>query len=250
MNNPSSPLVTIVTITFNASSNIVPTLESVQEQTQTFDDFEHIIVDGASSDDTLLIARRLGVPSLRILSEPDDGLYFAMNKALDMARGKYILFLNAGDAFHASDTLRSYADAIYRCDPDIIYSDTVIVDKVRRVIGPRHLSVPDILTPRQFEKGMLICHQAFMVRRSLAPHYDTSYRFSADYDWTIRCIKRTTPQKCVNLAMVGIEYLKDGLTDRNHLKSLRERFDIMSYHFGFLRAVARHLSFIPRLLKH
>lgn len=239
------PLISIITITFNAAEQLVPTMRSVAEQ--SFTDFEHLIIDGASTDDTLGVARRSGYPSLRILSEPDEGLYDAMNKGLRLARGKYVLFLNAGDSFHTSGTLSKYADAA-QADPDIIYSDTVVVDAYRKEIGPRHLSAPRILTRQSFKKGMLICHQAFMVRRSLAPEYNLRYRFSADYDWTIRCILRTSPQKCVNLGIVGIDYLSDGLTDRNHMKSLRERFDVMARHYGYLTAVTQHLSFIPRAI--
>lgn len=239
------PLISIITITFNAAGQLAPTMDSVAEQ--SFTDFEHLIIDGASTDDTLSVARRSGTPSLRILSEPDEGLYDAMNKGLRLARGKYVLFLNAGDAFHAPDTLEKYAEASH-ADPDIIYSDTVVVDTDRQVIGPRHLSAPRLLTRQSFKKGMLICHQAFMVRRSLAPDYNLRYRFSADYDWTIRCIQRTTPQKCVNLGVVGIDYLSDGLTDRNHLKSLRERFSVMARHYGYLPALFQHVSFIPRAI--
>ena len=161
-----TPLISIITITWNASSTLPPTLKSVGEQ--TFRDFEHILVDGASSDDTLAVARRDGLPSLRIVSEPDRGLYDAMNKGLRMARGKYVLFLNAGDSFADSAVLQAYADAA-AANPDIIYADTLVVDEARNVVGSRHLSVPDQLTLDSFSRGMLVCHQAFMVRRSLAP---------------------------------------------------------------------------------
>lgn len=240
------PLISIITITFNASEALLPTMQSVKEQ--TFKDYEHLIIDGASTDDTLTVARQNGSPALRILSEPDNGLYDAMNKGLELARGRYVIFLNAGDAFHTPDILVAYAAAAEN-DPDIIYSDTVIVDSARNVIGPRHLSAPSLLTRRSFSTGMLICHQAFMVKRSIAPKYDLSYRFSADYDWTIRCINLTTPQRCINLNIVGIDYLSDGLTDKNKMKSLRERFHIMRQHYGLATAVSRHLSFIPRALK-
>ena len=240
-----TPLISIITITWNASSTLPPTLKSVGEQ--TFRDFEHILVDGASSDDTLAVARRDGLPSLRIVSEPDRGLYDAMNKGLRMARGKYVLFLNAGDSFADSAVLQAYADAAV-ANPDIIYADTLVVDEARNVVGSRHLSVPDQLTFDSFSRGMLVCHQAFMVRRSLAPEYDLRYRFSSDYDWTIRCIALTEPSRCINLHRNAIYYLYDGLTGRNHRASLIERFHVMRRHYGVATAVRRHLSFIPRAL--
>lgn len=241
----NTPLISIITITFNAELTLPATMKSVAAQ--TWQDFEHVIIDGASVDNTVDIARKLGGRDVRILSERDNGLYDAMNKGLKLARGKYVLFLNAGDAFATPDTLAAYAEAALN-DADIIYSDTVIVDMDRNVLRPRHLSVPDKLTAESFCDGMLICHQAFMVKHSIAPLYNLDYRFSADYDWTIRCIKYANPDRCVNLNMVGIHYLDDGMTEHNKSASLRERFDIMKNHYGIIRTVGKHLSFIPRAI--
>ncbi len=236
-----TPLISIVTITYNAAACLEPTMQSVASQTCR--DFEHIIIDGASSDSTLEIARRY--PDTRILSERDNGLYDAMNKGIGMARGKYLLFLNAGDAFHSNDVLAAYADRCRRGD-DIIYADTVIVDADRRMTAPRHLSAPAALTVDSFKQGMLVCHQAFMVRKEIAPLYDLSYRFSADYDWTIRCMLNGDPRRFTNLSMIAIDYLSDGMTDRNKWKSLRERFRIMSKYYGFVPTALRHVGFFIR----
>ncbi|MDE7159666.1 MAG: glycosyltransferase [Muribaculaceae bacterium] len=240
-----NPLISIITITWNAADVLRPTMASVAAQ--TCDDYEHIIIDGASTDATLAVARELATPALRILSEPDRGLYDAMNKGLTMARGRYVLFLNAGDAFHAPDVLDDYARAA-RSGADIIYADTDIVDASRRRLGPRHLSAPERLTFGSFSKGMLVCHQAFMVRRELAPPYDTAWRFSADYDWTVKCIKASTPERNVNLHRVAIDYLADGTTDRNKRASLVERFRIMCRHYGSVRTSFNHLAFAGRAL--
>ena len=241
------PLISVITITYNAAETLPLTMESVAEQ--SFGDFEHIVVDGASTDDTITLARRLGRSGLRIISEPDDGLYDAMNKGIKAAKGRYLLFLNSGDRFHSQDTLKAYADAIAERNPDIIYGDTDIVDIEGKRIGPRHLSAPEMLTFDSFSNGMLICHQAFMVRKDIAPLYDTDYRFSADYDWCIRCIKASRAGDRVNLHMVVIDYLADGLTDKHKKASLVERFKIMAAHYGSMKAIAAHLSFIPRAIK-
>lgn len=241
-----APLISIVTICYNAEKEIAPTVSSVSRQ--TFKDYEHLIIDGASTDSTIAVARLNGSKKMRILSEPDEGLYDAMNKGLSMARGEYVLFLNAGDTFHTDVTLALYAKRIEDSDPDIIYGDTVIVDSERNYLRPRHLSVPERLTARSFSRGMLICHQSFMVRRKIAPTYDLSYHFSADYDWTLKCIHASRPGKRVNLRSVVTDYLDNGLTDRNKMKSLRERFRIMKKHFGLTTALVAHLSFIPRVV--
>ena len=214
-------------------------MESVASQTCR--DYEHIVIDGASHDRTLEIARSFA--GVRILSEPDKGLYDAMNKGIAMARGKYLLFLNSGDTFSSDEVLEGYARRA-RLGDDIIYADTQIVNDAGTVLAPRHYSAPEHLTVESFNKGMLICHQAFMVRREIAPEYDLQYRFSSDYDWTIRCIKNADEAKCTNLNMVAINYLSDGLTDKNKYKSLRERYRVMAHHYGHLKALGRHLQLI------
>lgn len=239
------PLISIITVTFNAAKDLPATLASVGEQ--SFRDFEHLLIDGASTDNTLSVAREVGGVDIRILSERDKGLYDAMNKGLKRAKGKYVIFLNAGDAFATADILEKYAAAALK-KADIIYSDTVVVDEERKIIKPRHLSVPEVLTFDSFSNGMLVCHQAFMVRRTLAPLYNLDYKFSADYDWTIRCLKHSRPENCVNLKCVGIHYLDAGMTEKNKVTSLRERFNIMQRHYGIIRTVGKHLSFIPRAI--
>lgn len=239
-------LISIITICRNAEHEIGRTVASVAEQTAA-NFCEHLIIDGASTDATLAEARRLGKPDLKILSEPDKGLYDAMNKGLSMAQGDYVLFLNAGDKFQDTHTLALYAKEAGN-GADIIYSDTVIVDDADRMLRPRHLSAPEQLTADSFKRGMLVCHQAFMVRRSLAPLYDLQYRFSADYDWCIECLRRSNPSKNVNLHTVGIRYLDAGLTDKNHRASLLERFHVMRCRYGTTTAIARHLAFIPRAI--
>ncbi|MBD5303339.1 MAG: glycosyltransferase [Bacteroides sp.] len=232
-------MISIITITFNAEKTLRRTMESVANQTCR--DYEHIVIDGASRDRTLAIAR--SYEGVRILSESDRGLYDAMNKGIAMARGKYLLFLNAGDTFSGSEVLEAYAERTRKGD-DIIFADTQIVDKTGTVLGPRHYSAPARLEKDSFAKGMLICHQAFMVKRSLAPEYDLQYRFSSDYDWTIRCINAADMDKCTNLNMVAINYLSDGLTDRNKYKSLRERYRVMAKHYGHLSALKRHAELV------
>lgn len=238
------PLISIITITYNAEATIGVTLDSVAQQ--SYGNYEQLVIDGASTDRTLEIAR--SYPEVRILSERDSGLYDAMNKGLKMARGRYLLFLNSGDTFHSAETLEAYAEQARHGD-DIIYGDTVIVDSDRHIVGRRHLTAPASLTFESFAKGMLVCHQAFMVRRDLAPEYDMQYRFSADYDWTVRCIRNADPRRCTNLGIIAIDYLRDGLTDRNKMRSLRERYRIMCRHYGSTRTLLNHIAFIFRALR-
>lgn len=240
------PLISVITVCRNAEMAVAATVRSVANQ--SFGDFEHILIDGASTDSTLETARAQASTRLRILSEPDKGIYDAMNKGLRLAKGEYIIFMNAGDTFADSGSLQKYADAILKYNPDIVYGDTMLMDAEGNLIGPRHLSAPDLLTVDSYRNGMLVCHQAFMARKSIAPAYDTSYRFSADYLWSLQCIAATSPGKCVHLKSVVAHYLCEGETTRNLKASLKERFRIMCRWYGTLPTVCRHVGFAMRFI--
>ena len=118
-------LFTIVTVTWNVASVIGPTLQSVRQQTCR--DYEYLVVDGASKDRTLDLVREANIEGTRIYSEPDKGLYDAMNKAIRLAEGKYLIWLNAGDRFAAPDSLARLA-AHAEGNPGVIYGQTQLVD--------------------------------------------------------------------------------------------------------------------------
>lgn len=240
-----APLFSIITVTYNAEKTLPATLRSIAAQSCRL--FEHIIIDGASNDATVSIARDAGYP-VTIVSEPDSGLYDAMNKGLGLAKGDYVIFLNAGDAFTSSDTLSHIADAIIDNDyPGIVYGQTRLVDDKRQYIGPRHLTAPEVLTIDSFKEGMVVCHQAFIVLRKIVDNYDIRYRFSADYEWCIRCLQHSRRNQY--LPETIIDYLSEGMTTRNRYKSLCERFAIMSRYYGLFPTLIRHFRFLKRYFK-
>lgn len=240
-----SPLISVITITLNAERVLPQTVVSVRAQ--SFKDYEYIVIDGGSSDDTLSIVESAGITRVTVVSEPDNGLYDAMNKGLSVAKGDYVLFLNAGDAFADNRALERIA-AQAGDMPGVIYGQTRIVDSSRKVIGPRHLTAPEELTASSFSRGMLVCHQAFIARRDIVGEYDRSYRYSADYDWCIRCLERSERNAYLGDDPI-VDYLAGGLTDKFHIASLRERFVIMRRHYGVAIAVIRHVSFIFRAVQ-
>lgn len=237
------PLFSIITITYNAADTVEPTLRSIAEQTCKL--YEHLVIDGASTDNTLQLVNRAANPLTTIVSEPDRGLYDAMNKGLARAIGDYVIFLNAGDSFHSPDTLQLIADAAMDNDyPGIIYGQTDIVDSDRRRIGPRHLTAPEVLELKSFADGMVVCHQAFVALRKITEPFDLRYRFSADYEWCLRCLRKSRRNQYIDAVL--IDYLNEGVTTRNHRKSLLERFKIMCRYYGTLPTVARHFKFLFR----
>lgn len=242
------PLFSIITICFNAQATISPTVASVAAQ--SFTDYEHLIIDGASRDNTLAIIDQMPANPRRVVhSERDRGIYDAMNKGLNKATGRFVIFLNAGDKFHDANTLQLIADAA-AANPEaqILYGQTNLVDSEGRYLCPRHLTAPANLTFGDFARGMLVCHQAFVVDRAIAPQYDLRYRLSADYEWCIRCLKAS--RRNVLIDQVLIDYLADGATTANRRRSLMERFRIMAHYYGLLPTVGRHLGFIGRFFRH
>ncbi len=237
----SQPIFSIITITFNAEKTLPSTLASVEQQ--TFTDYEYLVVDGASSDNTVELAK-VSSAVTSVVSEPDKGLYDAMNKGVNRAKGEYLIFLNAGDSLHAPDTLQLLAQCVAEHHPDILYGETALVDADRNFVGMRRLKAPEQLTWKSFRMGMLVCHQAFIVRRELALQYDLRYRFSADFDWCIRCMQQA--KRIVNSHAILIDYLNEGITTANRKASLRERYEIMCRYYGTISTFLRHLWFAVR----
>ena len=239
------PKFSIITVTYNAEKVLEDTIQSVI--TQSYKNVEYIIVDGGSKDGTLGIIEKYRQHIAHLVSEPDKGLYDAMNKGIKLATGDYLCFLNAGDELHEDDTLFYMVHSIKGDTlPDVIYGETQIVDENGHFIRMRRLSAPEVLTWKSFKKGMLVCHQAFFARRELAVNepYNLKYRFSADFDWCIRIMKKSKNIHTSGLTV--IDYLNEGMTTRNHKASLMERFHIMCHHYGYISTITHHLWFVIR----
>ena len=246
MTNYPHPKFSIITVTFNAEKVLEDTIQSVVFQ--TYRNIEYIIVDGGSTDNTLEIANKYQDRISKIISEPDKGLYDAMNKGIRFATGDYLCFLNAGDELHENETLQQIVHSLKDKElPDVIYGETAIVDENGHFLHMRRLSAPEQLNWKSFKQGMLVCHQAFFPRRELAIAnlYNLQYRFSADFDWCIRIMKQS--KHLHNTHLTTIDYLNEGMTTRNHKASLKERFQIMAKHYGWISTILHHGWFVIRL---
>ena len=246
--------ISVITITYNAARTLQRTLDSVLSQ--TYPHVEHLIIDGASKDDTLRIAEQYQAVSpheVIIQSEPDKGLYDAMNKGLQRASGDYVVFLNAGDSLYAPDTLACVVDAIGSHSPAVVYGDTAITDAEGRFLHLRRHRPPKTLTWRSFKKGMLVCHQAFYARLDIARQfpYNLKYRHSADVDWCIRIMKEADRLglPLVNANAIVANFEEGGDTTQHHRDSLFERFHVMATHYGYIQTFLLHCWFVLRLFK-
>ena len=253
--------ISIVTITYNAARTLQRTLDSVA--CQTYADIEHLIIDGASKDDTVAIAERYKAASRHevvIQSEPDKGLYDAMNKGLLKATGDYLVFLNAGDTLYAPDTIETVVRCVQQPPllleraggeaPAVIYGDTAITDAEGNFLHLRTHRPPEQLTWKSFKQGMLVCHQSFYVLTSLARQipYDLQYRHSADVDWCIRIMREAERQQLalVNTHAILANFEEGGDTTQHHRDSLKERFSVMAHHYGLCQTLILHGWFILR----
>ena len=258
-------MISIITVTYQAGKVLQQTLDSISRQTNK--DIEHLIIDGASKDDTVAIAKAYQATApykVVILSEPDRGLYDAMNKGLHMATGDYLVFLNAGDTLHDEQTLThpqplpngrgalNSPPVREGSEVGIYYGDTAIVDADGHFIRMRRLRPPKQLSWRSFRQGMVVCHQAFYVRRDIAQQedYDLQYRHSADVDWCIRVMKRAEQQQLslVNTNAILADFMEGGNTTQNHRASLKERYHVMCRHYGTVQTLFMHLWFLIRSL--
>lgn len=239
------PTVSIITITYNAERFLERTIQSIVAQSST--DYEYLIIDGASKDGTLAIIKRYEAHVTSWISEPDRGLYDAMNKGLRRATGQYVWFMNAGDELYDLQTLSNLLDRINGSRADVYYSDALFVRDDGSPVGLRSQvtphTLPHQLTWEDMALGMKVCHQAFVVRRTIAPEYQTD-NLSADLDWEIRCLK--TAQKIEFLPFILCKYLIGGLSVQQHRRSLMDRFIVLATHFGWVTTLLNHARILWR----
>lgn len=247
------PLISIITITFQAEAFLVRTIESVLEQ--SYSNMEYILVDGGSKDNTLSIIKSYESlfqkrdVSFRWISEKDNGIYDAMNKGLKMVNGEYVWFLNAGDKISSAECLTDIINSIPSDSvvlPDFIYGETSIVNEEGLIMGARRLKAPEKLYWKSFKMGMLVCHQSMLVNRQIADPFNLEYHYSSDFEWSIRCLQKA--KNIHNTHLVISHFLDGGVSKKKMKASLKERFQIMSNYYGLLPTILRHLWFIIRAI--
>ncbi len=231
----NKPFLSIITIVYNNAKGIERTLLSVLNQ--TYKPIEYIVIDGGSDDGTLDILQKYETSISKFISEPDKGIYDAMNKGLALATGDYVLFMNSGDEIYAPDTV----EKVFACadNADIYYGETEMINNKLESLGRRRHKAPDEFTWKSFKYGMNISHQAIYVKRSLTiPYNQSNYQLSADIDWILNIAKRSS--KIVNTRQYVAKYLVGGMSKKKHLQSLKERYQIFKEYYGFIPNLFNH----------
>lgn len=177
-------LISIVTIVRNDKLGLTKTRQSVASQ--NFRDFEWLVIDGASTDGTAQVVLSLDEPYVSATSEPDKGIYDAMNKGLSRASGEFVLFLNAGDIFAHNNVLDLVARRLCKAKIDFLYGDSL------EQYGGVQLIYKVARGHRRVNYGMFGCHQAMYYRRSLVGglRYKTDFRIAGDYCFTAEFLQK------------------------------------------------------------
>jgi glycosyltransferase involved in cell wall biosynthesis len=230
------PKISIITVVYNSEKLIESTIVSVLKQ--SYNNVEFIIIDGNSKDNTVAIIKKYNDKIYYWISEPDKGLYDAMNKGLSKATGDYVCFLNSGDKLYASDTLDKAFSQLTTL-PDVVYGETMIVDNNGVELGLRRLKAPEKLTWKSFQDGMLVCHQSIYIKRDIADYYNLKYKIAADYEWVLKSLKKA--KTIYNSKEILTRFLDGGINKKNIRKGLTERLKIMVKHYGLFPTIFNHI---------
>lgn len=213
------PLFSIVSVCLNNLGGLKRTRESLL--IQTYRDFEWLVVDGASTDGTVKFLQSLEEVECRWVSEPDEGLYDAMNKGMEMASGQYLLFLNSGDELASSDVLEQVARVARESDfPALIYGDAFEKTQEGKIVLKPAYSADRIWY------GMFTHHQAMFYRRDAVgkQRYRPEYRIAADYGFTCEFLNKYTDAVYMPLPVCLFE--GGGITSSGniHLRGMKEQW--------------------------
>lgn len=230
----------IITVVYNGEAFIESTLRSIYDQ--TYNNFEHIVVDGNSTDNTLAIVEKYKTNNMVVISESDSGIYDAMNKGIDKAVGDYIIFINAGDSFANNHTLRDYS--LVMDGENLFYGDSYRVYKDRR-------SYKKEIVDRFSITRHNICHQSIFYPSRILKEvkYDLNYPLFADWVTNIKIMslikfKHIEIPVC-NFNMDGVSSTSDRFKDPKFIQDL----PALTYKYlGFLPFVYVSTRFLIRRL--
>lgn len=212
--------ISIITVCYNSAATIEDTILSVASQNHK--NIEHIIIDGASTDGTMEVIARHRHALAVVVSEPDQGVYDAMNKGLRHASGDVVGFLNADDVYMDEEAVSHIAKAFHDTEVDACYADLIYVESD----NPQNLvrswkSRP--FSPGLFKRGWMPAHPTFFVRRRIYEKYggfDLQYRLQADFELTMRFLE-IYRIRSVYIPKVLVRMRMGGLTNRSVLNVLR-----------------------------
>lgn len=221
MKEKNTGKITVVTVCKNTKDTIRDTITSVLHQ--SYADFEYLIIDGASEDGTVEIVKSYLIDSrIRFISEEDSGLYNAMNKAVRVSHGDYIIFINSGDIFHKENVLEEAVKQLDDCDIGYGNVRKLYANECREERYPGRFKVLTLLL-----MGKMPCHQGIFAKTSLLKQYrfDETYRITADYDFLIRCYRAKCRLKWLDIIVADVDCVDGISSQKKNLKEMRAEDD-------------------------
>lgn len=227
--------ISIITATYNSAKTLRDTIKSIQNQ--CYSDIEYIIIDGASKDNTVAIAKEYNGLVSHILSEPDQGIYDAMNKGIALATGDVLGILNSDDFYAHEQVLEVVMNAFQKRNVDTVYGDLQYVDAENTSQVVRHWRAGGFYY-KQFRYGWMPPHPAFFVRRELYEKYgvfDTSFRSAADYELMLRFLYKHRAT-AYYIPEVFVKMRTGGMSNANFRHRIRaNREDLRAWRVNGLR---------------
>ena len=222
MTSEESIKISVITVVYNDVQHIEETINSVINQ--TYDNIEYIVIDGGSTDGTVDVIKRYENNINYWVSEPDKGIYDAMNKGILKSTGEYIHFLNSGDSFYDIDVISKVANLISKNNVDLIYGKSLVLYENYTSISP--------FTINKLENGVMPSHQATFVKRAFIVNmgcFNLEYKSSSDFDFFCRSYLAD----CFYLKVDAIiaNYSSGGFSS-NKSVSYTETFNIIKKYFG------------------
>ncbi|AJI54434.1 glycosyltransferase like 2 family protein [Francisella philomiragia] len=213
---------TVITVCYNSEKTIQRTLQSIKDQ--TYKNIEYIIIDGGSTDKTLDIINNYKDIVDILISEPDNGIYDAMNKGIKLATGDYIGFLNSDD-YYTNDIFEEYNKALIKEIVDYIYSDTYFV----RNNSIQYLRAHQKISKKVYQY-MPFAHLSLYIKKDLLKRlmFDTRYSIAADLDLLNKLIKQTDSYVAVDKACCY--FVEGGISTRQLLSTLKEAKEVIISH--------------------
>ncbi|MCR5798897.1 MAG: glycosyltransferase [Lachnospiraceae bacterium] len=239
--------VTVATVCYNSIDTIEDTIKSVISQ--TYNDVEYIIVDGASDDGTIdIVDRYKDDQGIVAISEPDKGLYDAMNKATNLATGDYILFMNSGDVFYDENVIKDLS-AVLAEGHDLVFGN-VIRNKPQGQIIEKYHGKHKIMS--LLLQGRMMCHQSVFTRIDIMRQYgfDLQYSITADYDFIMRLMRDKRELVYVDRTVSIVDSIYGISSSDKNLNAMREQDDkSLKKNFPVWYAIVTPVKKIVRIYK-
>lgn len=217
--------ISIITVCLNSQETIAKTIESVVNQ--SCQNFEYIIIDGTSTDNTLNIIKKYQEKyPIKLISEPDSGIYDAMNKGVKIADGKWILFLNSDDYLFDTNVINIVKEALEKTNCDILYGATEFrYDNFNLIRQPNNL--------KAFWRRMPFSHQSCYAKRKLliSHPFDTSYRIAADYEFLVYWYKKEASFYKIDNTLSSFKV--SGFSDTFQSEATNECIEILKKEWGY-----------------